>query len=306
MPVQVQHVLCPIDFSEGSRHALDHAVAIARWQEARLTVLYVQKTAVPAYGAPYVGWEGIQPIILTVAEREGLLRRLDAEVAEDRVKAHLHIEAVLDEASNVPEAIVSRAHSTAVDLIVIGTHGRTGFERLLLGSVAEKVLRKAGCPVVTVPPRTPEAVPRQAGSLHRIICPVDFSPSAEGALQYAAALAHQTQARLTVLHVVEPIPDYPEYAGAIDLTELRDESFRRSRAQLAQSVKESVREICPVDQLVLVGRSHVEILRVADDQAADLIVMGVRGRGAADLMFLGSTTNHVVRGAQCPVLTVKN
>ena len=101
----------------------------------------------------------------------------------------------------MPEAMVWRARTTLADLIVIGTHGRSGFERLMLGSVAEKVLRKAACPVLTVPAHAPDAVPREAGSVRRILCPVDFSSSSEDALEYAlASLAQEAHARLTVLH----------------------------------------------------------------------------------------------------------
>jgi nucleotide-binding universal stress UspA family protein len=305
MPAHVRHILCPIDFSEGSRRALDHAVTLARSHHARLSVVHVQQLSIPVYGVSHLGPEALQPIVLTDLERQALLNRLDAEVAEDRMAAHVPIETVLDEAASISEAIVSRARTTAVDLIVIGTHGRSGFEHLMLGSVAEKVLRKAACPVLTVPAHAPDAVPRDAGSVRRIVCPIDFSSSSEAALDYAAALAHGADARLTVLHVVEPIPALPDYSGTVDLTQLRHECFQHARTQLSRTVKEFVRETRGTDELVLVGRPHAEILRVADDQAADLIVMGVRGRGATDLMFFGSTTNHVVRGAHCPVLTVR-
>ena len=306
MPVQIRHILCPIDFSEGSRRALDQAVTLARRHHARLSVVHLLQLSMPVYGVSCGGPEGLQPIVLTDLERQALLNRLDAEVAEDRMAAHVPIETLLEEAADISEAIVSRARTTAVDLIVIGTHGRSGFERLMLGSVAEKVLRKAECPVLTVPAHAPDAVPREPGSLRRILCPIDFSSSSQGALDCAAALAQDAAARLTVLHVVERIPDLPEYAGAVDLTQLRHECFQQARTQLSRTIKEFVRETCRTDELVLVGRSHTEILRVADDQAADLIVMGVRGRGTTDLMFFGSTTNHVVRGAHCPVLTVKD
>jgi nucleotide-binding universal stress UspA family protein len=305
MPVHIHHILCPIDFSDGSRHALDHAVTLARWYHARLTVVHVHQLSMPVYAPSYLGPEGLQTIVLTDLERRQLLDRLDVEVAEDRAATDLTIETVLDEAANVPEAIVSRARTTSADLVVIGTHGRSGFERLLLGSVAEKVLRKAGCPVFTVPARAPDAVPREAGSIRRILCPVDFSSSSEGALEYAAAFARKAHASLTVLHVLELPPDLSEYADASGLADYRNGRFQQARTQLSQAVKAAVRETCKADELVLVGRSHSEILRVADDQAADLIAMGVRGRGATDLLFFGSTTNHVVRQAQCPVLTIK-
>ena len=180
MPVRIHHVLCPIDFSEGSRHALDYAVMLARWYHARLSVVHVHQLSMPVYGVSYLGPEGLQPIVLTELERRQLLDRLEKEVAEDRTAAHLDIETALDEEANVAEAIVSRARTTPADVIVIGTHGRSGFERLILGSVAEKVLRKAACPVLTVPAHSPDAVPLDAGSMRRILCPVDFSTSFTG------------------------------------------------------------------------------------------------------------------------------
>jgi len=305
MPVRIHHILCPIDFSEGSRRALDHAVTLARWYHARVSVVYVYPLSIPLYGVSYAGPEGLQPVVLTELEQQQLLSRLEAEVVADRAATQLTIETLLDEAANVPQAIVSRARTTSADLIVIGTHGRSGFERLMLGSVAEKVLRQAACPVLTVPAHAPDAVPREAGSIRRIVCPVDFSSSSEDALEYAASLAQEAHASLTVLHVLELLPDLAEYADAVDLTEHRDARFQQARTQLSHTVKATVRETCKADELVLVGRAYAEILRVAGDQAADLIAMGVRGRGTTDLMFFGSTTNHVVRAARCPVLTIK-
>ena len=305
MPVRIHHVLCPIDFSEGSRHALDYAVMLARWYRARLSVVYVHQLSTPVYGVSYLGPEGLQPIVLTELERRHLLDRLEKEVAEDRTAAHLDIETALDEEANVAEAIVSRARTTSADVIVIGTHGRSGFERLVLGSVAEKVLRKAACPVLTVPAHSPDAVPLDAGSMRRILCPVDFSNSSQEALRYAAAIAEEAHASLTVLHVLELPPDLSEYADAMGLMQYRELRFQHARSQLSHTVKAAVPATCKADELVLVGKAHPEILRVAADQTADLIAMGVRGRGTADLMFFGSTTNHVIREAQCPVLTLK-
>ena len=150
MPVRIHHILCPIDFSEGSRRALDHAVALARWYHARLSVVHVYPLSIPVYGIPYTGPEGLQPVVLTEIERQQLLSRLDAEVVEDRAATHLTIETVLDEAANVPEAIVSRARTKSADLIVIGTHGRKGIERILWGSDTVGVVRGSPVPVLIV------------------------------------------------------------------------------------------------------------------------------------------------------------
>ena len=304
MPIRIHHILCPIDFSDESRRALDQAIALARWYDARLSVLHVYRLFTPVYGVSYMGLEGLQPIVLTDLERQQLFERLEAYVAADRAAAHVKIETLLDETMNVPDTILSRARSSSADLIALGTHGRSGFQRLVLGSVAEKVLRKASCPVLTVPPHVSGAVPRGIASIQRILCPIDFSRSSGRALEYAASLALQARARLTVLHVLELPPDLSEFPNA-GITEYRSERFKQARMHLSEAVKASLPPTCPVDELLLAGRSYREILRVAAEQDADLIAIGVHGRGAADMLFFGSTTNHVVREATCPVLTLR-
>jgi nucleotide-binding universal stress UspA family protein len=305
VPTRIHHILCAIDFSPGSRKALDQAVMLARRYQAPLSVLYVHQCSMPSYGVPYVGPEGFGAILLTDPERRELLARLETEVSGDRAAAGISIETVVDEAVNVPNAIVSRAHTTGADLIVIGTHGRSGFERLMLGSVAEKVLRKATCPVLTVPAGAPDVVPRDTTSTRRILCPIDFSQSSESALGYAAELAREAQARLTVLHVLELPPELSEYAEAMDLARYRDLRFQEAWIRLTRLMKAVVGETTLAHELILVGTPYKEILEVASSEAADLIVIGVRGRNTADVLFFGSTTNHVVRAAHCAVLTVK-
>jgi nucleotide-binding universal stress UspA family protein len=304
LTIRIRHILCPIDFSDASRHALDHAVALARWYDARLSVLHVHQLSMPVYGVSYVGPEGLQPIVLTDLERQQLLERLDTYVAADRAATDLEIETVLDETVNVPDAILACARSTPIDLIALGTHGRSGFQRLVLGSIAEKVLRKACCTVLTVPPHAPDVVPRNIVSIQRILCPVDFSCSSRRALEYAGSLAQEAHARLTVLHVLELPPALSEfpYGG---LAAYRNSQFQKARKHLSEAVRASVPPACPVDELLLVGGVHREILRVAADQGADLIAMGIQGRGSVDRMFFGSTANHVVREATCPVLTLR-
>jgi nucleotide-binding universal stress UspA family protein len=300
--IQLRHILSPIDFSDVSRHALDHAIALARWYKARVTVLHAHQIPMPAHGVPYVGPEALEPIVLTDIERRDLWDRLDEYVAADRATSGVEIATVLDEAVNVPAAILRQAGSMSIDLIMLGTHGRSGFERLVLGSVAEKVLRKSCCPVMTVPPHISGAVPRRLESMHRIVCAVDFSRSSARALEYAASLAHESGARLTVLHVLDVLSGAADLSG---LAEFRAALFRDAHRELTEAIKAGVPHGVAVEELLLAGKSYREILRVAGEQDADLIVLGVQGRGAIDLAFFGSTANHVVREATCPVLTLR-
>jgi nucleotide-binding universal stress UspA family protein len=168
----VTHVLCPIDFSETSVRALAYAGALARWYDAGLEVLHVAPAfdagLVPAMpdrfpgGGPYpVTREEIEAEILRAAAAAGAVGR-PLKVLAQEGRAH--------------ELIIMRARAQPADLIVLGTHGRSGFHRLFLGSVAEKVQRTAPCPVLTVPPATP-GLTAGAVRFRQILCPIDHSPS---------------------------------------------------------------------------------------------------------------------------------
>jgi nucleotide-binding universal stress UspA family protein len=199
----------------------------------------------------------------------------------------------------------------AADLLVLGTHGRSGFERLLLGSVAERVLRKASCPVLTVPKGDAGAVNE---ALYRtILCPVDFSESSMRALQYALSLTQEADAQLIVMHVVAHELERSSDAAVIaydagmtvgNFVKEREEELRTHL--LKASAGAGGNEYSRVESLLTHDKPWREILRVAGERQTDLIVMGVQGRGASDPLFFGSTTQHVVREASCPVLTLRH
>jgi len=193
----------------------------------------------------------------------------------------------------------------------MGTHGRSGFERFILGSVTEKVLRRATCPVLSVPPRTPDAAPLPQALFRRILCPIDFSGGSIHALNYAVSLAKEADAHLTVLNVLEIPTETLEYARGHDrsLPHLMRDYVKAAEENARQRLEEAIPATelvyCTVDRLVVAGRPYREILRLAEADRSNLIVMGVRGRGARDLLTFGSTTQHVVREAACPVLTLR-
>jgi nucleotide-binding universal stress UspA family protein len=189
--------------------------------------------------------------------------------------------------------------------VVMGTHGRSGFERLLIGSVAEKVLRKAPCPVLLVPPHATMGTSADV-TFKNILCPVDFSASALQALGFALELAGQGHATVRVLYAVEWLPEEELRTNAhFNVPEFRqhvvEDAVGRLKTLLAGEAPRSV----AVEPMVAVGRAYREILRVAADAPTDLIVMGAQGRGGLGLTLFGSTTQQVVRAATCPVLTVR-
>jgi nucleotide-binding universal stress UspA family protein len=293
--IRIKSVLCPVDFSEISQHALDHAASIARWYDARLTMLYVFPN-LPVLDLP--------PLVLEPADRERLIDRMR------RMAVHVSdvpLDVRVQQAGFIHEEILAQLKATAADLLVLGTHGRSGFQRLFLGSVTEKVIRKACCPTLVVPPRAPDVSPTAPVRFRRILCPVDFSESSLRALAHAITMAEEADAHLVLLHVVEmPTVISPEPAALdIDLAGIREAAVTQTRQQLHDLIPDAARTYCTVETAVVQGSSHREILRQANQQGSDLIVMGVHGRGAVDMLLFGSTTHHVIRGSACPVLIVR-
>jgi len=283
-PVALRRILCAVDLSEFSLPVLAHGVAWAQWFAARVTAVHVFPPGTP-------------PNAQAAIERE--LEQMIASFEADGTPV------ALQTAEGDPaREIVRQAGELDADLVVIGTHGRSGYDRVTLGSVAEKVLRKAPCPVMTLPPaapRTPDTV-----LARQILCPVEFSSCSELAMEFALSVASKSGGTLTALHVVEALDgeedaNRPEYIA--DLRRRQCETARQSVQELTASFRHGPSDI---QHLVGLGRPYREILRHADERHADLIVMGVRGRGPIDLTVFGSTTNHVVRRATCPVVTVRS
>ena len=299
---ELKQVLCAIDFSEPSDRVVGYAAAFARWYEADLMVLHVAgalEREMAGLGPTRSGRTLVGPSHDQVADD---LRRsiallgagagaLDAYVA---VREGDPVTVILEEAAGV--------HA---DLLVLGTHGRSGFNRLSVGSVSEQLVRKASCPVLTVPPYA-TSVPSDAMLLKRILCPLDFSPSSKLSLQYALSLAREANGSLTVLHVIEWFPDEePRVDAHFHVREYRQRLIQDAREQLHADIPEEVRARCDVKEAVTFSKAYREILSVAHAAPAELIVMGAQGRGAVDSLLIGSTTERVLREAPCPVLTVR-
>ncbi len=297
--IEVRKILCPTDFSEFSDWALELALPMARWFKSEISVMHVVPRVLmhPEY-FPYMQ----EPVLPSPDVRNQAQEELD-RYAERVRETGIETQVCLEEGDSVEELLV-KAEQWPADLIVMGTHGRRGFERLVLGSVTEKVLRKAPCPVLTVccAPKVDKA---KEGIFKRILCPMDFSMPSLKALEFALSLAQEADAKLTLLHVVESFFD-----------ESRGKSGSRSevRARIEKECLEKLKGVVPLEahdwcepeEIVLTGRPYQLILRMAEEQEADLIVMGVHGRSAVNLMLFGSTTHHVVRQTRCPVLVIRS
>lgn len=310
--VAIRSILCPVDFSSFSRHALQHGAQLARWFQATLNVLYVYPPPAPPPPVLFGGLPGpvaMEPLPALTVSPERLHADMEAQLAkfasgvdlsgvetEVRVRPGSPVRGILDEAA-----------ATHSDLIVIGTHGHSGFDRLALGSVTEKILRKARCAVLTVPPPVADPPAEPLEIFKRILCPVDFSEASMKALEYALALAKEADAELLLMHVIEGVADVQHWQQPTNpsILEYLRLSEQHALGRLRQVMPEDAHTWCKPKEILMTGKPHQEILRVARDENVHLIVMGVYGRNPIDLMFFGSTTNQVVRASVCPVLTLK-
>jgi nucleotide-binding universal stress UspA family protein len=302
--MKIRRILCPTDFSEFSERALEHAVAHARWAEAELTLVHVNPFFLPTGGgAPYTPYSS-HGVPADAATRAVLLDALQAAAQPVRA-AGLEPKVILLEGDPSDE-ILRQAHTTATDLIVMGTHGLRGFDRWILGSVANRVAQRARCAVLTVPGPPEAARPRTGPLYERILCPVDLYGS-EPIIECAFTVARAMQAPVTLLHVLEY---RPEQEAATRLARL---DWPRFQQDLEEHARDRVREAaarCPaqgaeVEQVVVSGRPYREILKRAGSGGARLVVMGVHGKNPLERLFFGSTTLQVLRRADCPVLTVR-
>jgi nucleotide-binding universal stress UspA family protein len=293
--IDIRRILCPIDFSDSSARALNLASSIARWYSARLEVLSV---------FPTVSVMDLPPRELDDSTRARIVADLQRFTA--RLPPDVTVETKVEAASEVDREIVLEARELPADLLVMGTHGRSGFRRMLLGSVTERVLRDPPCPVLVVPPATEGGDPAAPVHFRQIVCAVDFSPGSLGALRYALALAQESDARLLVLNVIETPPELIEHpaTGPADVDAIRAKAEADRLKRLRELIPEQTKVFCTVETAVTDGAADHAILLAATARHADLVVLGINHHSALDRLVFGSTADRVTRAAPCPVLAV--
>ena len=290
--IDINNIVCPVDFSPCAAHALEHAVAMARWYQAKLTLLYVFPN-LPAIDLP--------PLALSDRDRE----RLSCELREFAHRARgIDLDLQVREASDVHVEINTLATQRSADLLVLGSHGRSGLNRLFLGSVTERVIRTPPCTTMVVPEAAPGHDPDEPERFARILCAVDFSDASTRALNYATALAEEADARLIVMHAIVIPPEWREHSlpAHVNVDQVRAAAEAAALRQLRAMIPEDARTYCTVETAVEEGAADKQILSLARDRQADLIVMGSHGRGMLSALLSGSTTVRVVRGSTCPVI----
>jgi nucleotide-binding universal stress UspA family protein len=288
-----QKVLVAIDLSEASQTPLRYAAALSSRLGASLTALYVA----PRYGShePFPAFPSAAALDPARQQAlEGEVRGF-VEAAGGPLPA-----AVVVRDGDPADEILAAAGESGVDLVVLGTHGRRGFERWSLGSVTDRVARRAEWPLLAVPP--------QAGTpaCTRMLCALDLSDASAEVLAYAAGLALKLQARLLVLHVAEGSHWYdPWPISGVDPDAVRREVAGATEKRAAELVACHVPAGVPVEVRIAFGVASRQIERAAAEQA-DLVVLGVQSTRGLDRLFFGSTAQHVLRAGVCPVLLVRH
>jgi len=298
----INRILCPVDFSEATSFALMPAISLATELDAELLLLHVLDYPYPHVGPVVQGFD-IESYYGVMQEKA--LAQLDGLVDDD-TRQFAEVRSLVRRGSAYSE-IVRLAEEEGADLIVIPTHARTGLDHVLWGSVAEKVVRLAPCPVMTVSPR--QGTPRPFGG-ERILFATDFSKSAEHALPTALSIARHYGAELLMVHVVT-IWDYdpanPEWRFPPISPEHREAIEEAGRERLEEAGNAIDEEEVGVRTLLVRGFDPgLELVETAEREKADLIVMATHGRTGFSHLVVGSTAEKVVRYARCAVLTIRS
>jgi nucleotide-binding universal stress UspA family protein len=295
---RITRILVPTDFSATSDEALDYAKILAGQFGASLHVLH-------AFEDPFTTTAFASNLYATLplSLRAELLTDVERRLA-DRLPADqkTRFNGTTEVLSGQPaKVIVDYASAIQADLIVMGTHGRSGVAHLLLGSVAERVVRAAIAPVLTI--RTAPAT-----SVTQILVPTDFSATADAALEYAFLLATRFGASVQLLHVLDDpfVTDgFTAEAYIAEAPTLRTAMLQDAQARLKHRAETREGGVTVTSE-VLFGHGAKTIAEYAAERDVDLIVMGTHGRTGVAHLLLGSIAERLVRTAPCPVLTVRH
>ena len=290
--ISVKSILFLTDFSEPSAAALPLAASIAHSYGSEVHALHVLLPAPLANMAPEMAASMLDQ---QEAMAKSEMQQLDAELMG--VEHETHIERGVDIWPLLSEAL----NDWNIDLIVLGTHGRTGLRKFLMGSTAEEIFRRSSVPVLTIGPGMQYSTHR-GGRFRCVLFATDFNTLSDTAAAYAISLAQESHARLVLLHVL-PSPGRSKFARPEEL------SVAEAMHRLRSLVPEEADLWCRPEALIKHGEVCQQILTNAEECGADLIVLGVRGMGAlagVTTHMQRATAYNVVIQAECPVLTLRN
>ncbi len=288
--LQIKRILFPTDFSECAERAFNHASLLSARYGAELHVLNITPDEAAMANSP-MGFLKLHP--------ENGLVASDRPVTPEEIEKADVIHSQM-RAPSITKGILDYATTHDVDLIVMGTHGRQGIDHLMMGSVAEDIVRNAPCPVLTV--RFDESSLERT-VVKRILVPIDFSEFSP--LPIAIEMARAYGAELDLLHVIEEAV-LPTIYGVEPLSPNAPLYIERTEGALLKLLEEAGAGDIPARQHVRIGHAPRRILEFADEGRVDLIVLGSHGRTGLSRLLIGSVAEKVVRLAPCPVFTVKS
>jgi len=298
---RLKKILFPTDFSRCASQALDPAVDLAELHQAELHLLH----AVVLHGYDPNNQEyNINDVVEEIHRKIQLdVKERLSTVAPASPADEIKIVTTCERGISASQVIVEYISENDIDLVVLGTHGRRAPAHLLLGSVAEEVVRTANCPVLTIRERTN---PKSVIESERILVPVDFSEHAVQALTYAKQLAVNNDATLQLLHVIEQTIHPLFYSvGETSLYDVDPDLRGRSHSELVRLAQHAPGPEVHIEPHVIEGRATSDIVKFAAENNSDLIVIPTHGLTGLSHFLLGSITQKVVRRAPCPVLIVK-
>ena len=292
MQINPQIILSAIDFSDFTDSLLSCSVALGKALGARLLLAHVTVDV----GALLEHNE----TALDISELQQA-NILDAKKGLEELTATLPLANEIVVLQGAPADEISRlAAERKADLVITATYGKSGFKRLLLGSVTEKLIKTLSCPLLVLPPREHGAGTFGGGdfNLKNILVGCDFSPNSKLAVGYALDLARAFQAALYLAHVVKP-------SRYQDKRETPDDLYRRLERELDSLVDHSRRDGCRAEIILLEGDPSKKLMAFAEQRDIDLVVLGVHGHTLWEKLMVGSTTDRLVRHAMFPVLAVR-
>ena len=300
MRVQFKNILCATDFSEYSNHTVVYGVELAKEFEAGLIICHViDLSSIAIYGEFQLEPVEQQNRIMADARAQ-----LDKLVGEQPIEWEPLI-TVGKPADEITQVVEERD----IDLVITATRRRSGFKRLILGSLTERLMRTLACPLLVVcsPGREIGTTPEQPIRLRKILVGCDFSPDSDQAFAHGLSLAQEFEAELHLAHVIEP-PVQPNliHVETVISGEIQEDHRNLLIEKLKEMVPAEAANWCTPQITIMEGQPYHELVKYADTRDIDMIVLGVRGHGLVKTLFLGSTTDRVIRNSTCPVLSVSS
>ncbi|MFA6245074.1 MAG: universal stress protein [Candidatus Hydrogenedentales bacterium] len=296
-------ILLPTDFSPYALHAMKYALAIAKAYEGRVHFLHVIDEALVSGGHAHGLWltkGDADALVASMKDHAGNRLEMLTRIADDQGVVCSSYTVV----GKPQDEILNHVRDHGCTLVVLATHGRSGFDHMVFGSVAEKVVRQSPVPVLCIKHPEHEFVNDEDLSLKikRILFPTDFSPFADKALPFAVSLCREFHASLVLFHASELSVALPEFMPDAALT--IGTTMEATAREALDRMKDSIEDV-EVEVAAVTGVPHREICRLVERLPVDLIVMPTHGRSGIGHILFGSVAEKVVRLAGCPVFTIR-